>query len=226
MADQQLVVGQSVELVIPAADEPGGQVPVEALVFGAPEREYLLTLPALAVVPPGLIDGARVTIRFATKTGLCEVASHVLRVTAGAKGLNVAVARTARVETIQRRRFFRVPACLNVSFRVQASDIAEHLGLTDDKALTQDLSAGGMRIETTVAVGHGDRLEVRVQTPKGFRRSLPPQLSTEALVVRIEEGVRRFQRLFIIGVEFHFRAENERDKWVQLAFDLQRGVQL
>jgi len=38
--------------------------------------------------------------------------------------------------------------------------------------------------------------------------------------------VRRHRKMHSAGLQFLFATESERDRWVQLTFDLQRGVQL
>lgn len=218
---EQLLVGQAVELDIEGASPPAQ---VMGVVVAMPPREILLSLASGAVAPPSLQPGAHVRVSFATSQGLHQGRTAVLRVAPG-RTVAVVLARFTGVSTAQRRQFFRVPASL-VALLVIGTTRAGTLGKEDPKALTQDFSAGGMRVDTVLPLTVGDHLKVTVEVPRGLRKNLPAQLSCEAKVVRVEHVVRRNRKMQSAGLQFVFATENERDRWVQLTFDLQRGVQL
>jgi hypothetical protein len=218
---EQLLVGQAVELEVLGVTPPAK---VMGVVVAIPPREVLLSLAAGAVAPPDLQPGVTVTLSFATSLGLHRARTTVLRVAPG-HTVAVALARFNEVSTAQRRQFFRVAASL-ATLVVIGSPRATALGKEDTRALTQDLSAGGMRVETSLALAVGDEVRVTVQTPRALRGNLPDQLSCEAKVVRAEQTIRRNRKLCSAGLQFVFATESERDRWVQLTFDLQRGVQL
>jgi hypothetical protein len=218
---EQLLVGQAVELDLLGVTPPAK---VMAVVVAIPPREVLLSLVTGAVAPPDLQPGLTVNLSFSTSLGLHQARTTVLRVAPG-HTVAVALARFNDVSTVQRRQFFRVAASL-VTLVVIGSQRATALGKEDARALTQDLSAGGMRVETSLALSLGDEVRVTVQTPRSLRRNLPDQLSCEAKVVRVEQVIRRNRKHSSAGLQFMFATENERDRWVQLTFDLQRGVQL
>jgi len=218
---EQLLVGQAVELDIDGTTPPAR---VMGVVVAMPPREILLSLASGAVAPPALQPGAQVLVSFATSQGLHQGRTSVLRVAPG-RTVAVALARFSGVSTAQRRQFFRVPASM-VALLVIGTTRAGTLGKEDPRALTQDFSAGGMRVDTVLPLTVGDHLKVTLEVPRGLRKNLPPQLSCEAKVVRVEHVVRRNRKLQSAGLQFVFATENERDRWVQLTFDLQRGVQL
>jgi len=148
----------------------------------------------------------------------------VLRVSPG-RTVTLALARLTDVSTSQRRQFFRVSASL-VSILVVSATRGQLVGKEDARAVTQDISAGGMRVETTLPLALDDELRVTVHTPRGMRRTLPDTLACDARVVRAEQVIRRNRKLWSAGLQFMFATESERDRWVQLTFDLQRGVQI
>jgi hypothetical protein len=193
-------------------------------VVAIPPREVLLSLPSGVIEPPALLPGASVTVSFATSLGLHQGRTTVLRVAPG-RTVAVALGRLADITTSQRRQFFRVPASL-VTLLVVGPSKSSSLGKEDAKALSQDISAGGMRIDTTLALAVGDEVQVTVHTPRGLRRNLPDVLACVARVVRAEQVIRRNRKLWSAGLQFQFATESERDRWVQLTFDLQRGVQI
>jgi c-di-GMP-binding flagellar brake protein YcgR len=217
---EQLLVGQAVELHVDGATPP---MPLTGVVAALPSTEIVVSLPSGAVIPPALQAGVGVTIAFATTMGLHQARSSVLRVSF-ARIISVALARFADIKVSQRRQFFRVPASLVTVMVVRANQV----GLTgkEERTLTQDVSGGGLRLETTLPVTIGDRVQITLQTPRGFRKHLPSEMSCEAKVVRVEQVTRRNRKLLSVGLQFVFATESERDRWVQLSFDLQRGVPL
>jgi hypothetical protein len=216
---EQLLVGQAVDLDIEGATPPARVVGV---VLAMPPREILLSLAGGEVAPPSLQPGAFVTVSFATTQGLHQGRTSVLRVSPG-RMVAVALARFSGVSTAQRRQFFRVPASL-VTTLVLTSPHASTSAKEDTRALTQDLSGGGIRVDTVLPLTVGDLVRVTVEVPRGLRKHLPAEMSCDAKVVRVENVVRRSRKLLCAGLQFQFATENERDRWVQLTFDLQRGV--
>jgi hypothetical protein len=214
-----LLVGQAVDVDI----EGVPPMKVVGVVMAIPPREILLSLESGATPPPSLMPGVEVTVSYATSLGLHQGRTTVLRVTPG-RSVSVALARFAGVSTAQRRQFFRVPASLVVTLVVSSSS-ATITAKEDTRALTHDISGGGLRADTVLALAVGDLVKVTVEVPKGLRKSLPAELSCEAKVMRVESVVRRNRKLFCVGLEFQFAKETERDRWVQLTFDLQRMAQ-
>ena len=212
---EPLLVGQAVELDVDGATPP---CRVMGVVVGTPAHELLLSLGGDGQAPPALKAGAPATLSFATTMGFHQARTSVLRVS-GTKTILLAVERFAEVSTSQRRQFFRVPTSV-VTVLVGESARQE------ERAQTQDLSAGGMRVDTTMPLAIGDRLRVTVETPRELRKHLPAALVCDAQVVRVEQVTRRNRLLCSAGLQFVFASENERDRWVQLTFELQRGVQL
>jgi c-di-GMP-binding flagellar brake protein YcgR len=217
---EQLLVGQAVELHVDGAIPP---TPIQGVVAALPSTEILVSLASGAIVPPALQAGVPCTIAFASTLGLHQARSSVLRVSF-ARTISVALARFADIKVSQRRQFFRVPASLVTVLVVRANQVG--LAGREEKTLTQDVSGGGLRLETALPMAIGDRVQITLQTPRGFRKHLPAEMSCEAKVVRVEQVTRRNRKLWSVGLQFVFATESERDRWVQLSFDLQRGVPL
>lgn len=212
MADP-LRVGQVVTL------EPMG---ASGTVFGTPAGELLVTLDAPAA---GLVVGADVTVRRKGAGGLVEGRARVLRIS-GARNLTVALSRPTAMDVVQRRRFFRVGISLSAALEVLESADPALVGRGDARALTHDVSAGGARIDTTLALRPGDRVRLTVEVPRGLRRGLPERLSADAVVVRSGEQTRRQRKLWSLGIELALASESDRAPWLRLALDLQRGTAL
>jgi hypothetical protein len=188
-----------------------------AVVYSAAGPHILLSLGPLPEIPAALTIEASIKLRYATSLGLHELSTFIVSV-GGKENVTLSLAHTREGQTIQRRNFFRVPACLSVAVNFARN------GYADGRAITQDISAGGMRLETALHAALGDQLQLVVQTPRNFRRNLPPELTCRGRVVRVLEEALRGAQYSSLGVEFAFELERERDRWVQLSFDLQRGV--
>jgi c-di-GMP-binding flagellar brake protein YcgR len=214
-----LVGGQALELVL-----DGDPTPLTAFVFGTTPREILLTLGQGEEAPPALVAGATVTMRFVSGLGLHETRTRVVHVVHD-RTVKLGVAQVNRPSVVQRRRYFRVSAALAARATIADSISAPSIGYHDGRAITRDISAGGLCLETSLRVGLGDELSIVLETPRGLRKNLAPELSCRARVLRIQETSRGRRILFLLGLELMFPLERERDRWVQLTFDLQRGVQ-
>jgi c-di-GMP-binding flagellar brake protein YcgR len=136
--------------------------------------------------------------------------------------VTLALARLARVETIQRRQFFRISASLLAPLS-RAVPLDGSAPAHDPRAVTLDISAGGLRADTTLALAVGDQVGVAIHTPRGLRGTLPPELVCAGTIVRVEDVQRRNRKLLCVGIKFLFEAERDRERWVQLTFKLQRS---
>jgi hypothetical protein len=216
-----LLVGQALELLVDGDPGPA----CAAFVFGTTAREILLTLGHGQKAPAHLVAGAWVTLRFSTTMGLHEARTRVLTV-AHDRTVKLGIAQVDRPTIVQRRLYFRVAAALAAQVTVAESASADRVGAKDPKAVTRDISAGGVCLETSLSVSLWDVLAISLETPRAFRKSLPAELACTGRVLRIQETTRSGRTLYLVGVEMVIVAERDRDRWVQLTFDLQRGVQL
>ena len=218
---QNLLVGQAVKLEIAGAHPP--QVVMGVLVR-LPPPEVVMSLGQGVTAPRGLVPGAAVAVTFTTDQVFAKASTKVTRVL-GERVASVALEPFAQVDTSMRRRFFRVPASLLTLLVVSSARGAE-VGKKDARALTQDVSAGGMRVETVLALAVGDRVQVTVETPRGLRKTFPATMVCEAEVVHATLVVRKGGQLYSAGLQFVLAADSEQERWLRLTFDLQRGAQL
>jgi hypothetical protein len=216
---KQLKVGQAVELEV---DGTRPRLKLPALVQSSELGECVLSLPMTDCPPEPLVPDAPVTLRFGTSMGHHEVRSSVVEVIPG-KRVDVVLGAFHSERTAQRRSHFRTSANLAVELSVLASKTAK-LGEQDRRAISLDISGGGMRVETALTVALEDRLGVVVRVPQKLHTALPPVLICEARVVRIEPIIRRGLDLFRVALQFSIRREPERDPFVRLTMDLERGL--
>jgi len=218
---QNLLVGQAVKLEIAGATPPQA---VMGVLVRVPPPEVVVSLGQGVPAPRGLVPGANVVVSFTTDEVFAKATTKVTRVLPD-RLASVALEPFAKVDTSTRRRFFRVPASL-LTLLVVSSARGSEVGKKDARALTQDVSAGGMRVETVLALAIGDRVQVSVETPRGLRKTFPATMVCEAEVVHATLVMRKVGQLYSAGLQFVLGADSEQERWLRLTFDLQRGGQL
>ncbi len=213
------LVGQATHLLLNHAQK--GEV--RGFVLDMSPREVILSFPSLSAPPPGFLPGRNVTVRFWSDLGVHNATSAILRYGQGPQ-VRIVIERFQKFDTVQQRRYFRVIAALSVSFQVVASSLAEAQGKAGIKAVTRDISAGGLSMSAPLRLAKGDRLRLAVSPPRSLAKTLPATLNADAEVVRVQETKHTTKTVISVGVDYRFPAEIERDRWVQLTFHLQRGV--
>jgi len=166
----------------------------------------------------------------------------------------VVVSRPMALHTRQNREYFRVPVTLVTTCAVVHSERPMRIGFSDTDARTRDLSAGGVRLATTLKLDVGDRILVTFAHPFGApagagrsapppsrrggpapsrrdRASMPPSSAREHLVFALASEVVRVLSLaaspvarFSVGARFRDVTDRDQDRLVKLLFELQRRL--
>ena len=207
----------------PSAPEPPPAPPrIRAVVTAAAAGEYVLNLGAGNERPYGLVPGRRVLVRYITTLGLHHGQSVIVQVDQGGgeAGIQLMMSELSDVQTVQRRKHYRVGAVLPVDLAVLESTVKELADAEDHKASTLNFSAGGFLIETRLQPALGDHLRLTLRVPQDLRHGLPALLLCQAYVVRVE--VVSFDQ-FRVALQSSFPRELGRDLWVQLTLNLQFG---
>lgn len=204
----------------PAA--PGTRV--RALVKVAVPGEYIVTVLGMEERPPWLHHGARLTAHFITSLGVHQGQCDLVAINGAGtidNPLELTLSELTGVKTLQRRKHFRVAAALPVDLevlRTKNKELAEEAA--DRNAVTQDFSAGGLRVETRFDLELDDQLRMTLPIPSELRQGLPEYLICVAYVVRVEVlALGQFK----VAMQSSFPREIGRDRWVQLTLNLQRG---
>jgi hypothetical protein len=212
----------SLPVVAPTEPEPPPEPPrIRAVVTEAKAGEYVLGL-VDDERPRGLNPGTRVVVRFITTLGLHHGNSVVVQVDPGGtdKPISLILTEVSDLQTIQRRKYFRVSAVLPVDLAVLESTVKDLADAEDHGATTLNLSGGGFLIETRLHLALGDHVRLTLRVPKELRQDLPELMLCQAYVVRVE--VVSFDR-FRVALQSSFPRETGRDLWVQLTLNLQFG---
>jgi c-di-GMP-binding flagellar brake protein YcgR len=192
---------------------------VRAFVVASDERETKLTLRPMEGESFMVAPGAKLKVRFLNDFGIHGGHCHVVRV-AHNESVELTVGPLLNVTTLQRRDYFRVSVALSAQITVVRSTVANFEGNVDREVTTVDVSAGGAKVTTAFALEPDDRVRFTVFVPSDLQLKLPHLLTCDARVLRREDiGDNRYR----LAMQSSFPRETERDKWVQLTLNLQRG---
>lgn len=166
-----LTVDQSACLRIDATEE---KVLLAVTVDAISADSLILRLPEDQPPPPWVQAGSSLELVVIDRNGLHRGSVSVLRL------LDVpcraAVVTTPRsIKTTQNRQAIRISTKLSATYIVVSASKADNVGKQDTQAFTYDLSAGGVRLLSRVAVEVGDRIRIQLNT----------QLEDSAVQIRI-----------------------------------------
>jgi PilZ domain len=208
--ESQLVAGQWVEVSMEDLQHP---VLLSGFVLSLRPSEVLLTFPELLSPPKGLESEAQATVRYSNQSGQFTAVGNILRVAAGPP-VTVTFKRLAPLGADPRRIPIRTAARLPVSVRVVTSSVASSLGQEDMPGWTENLSASGMLLGTSLLLAIGDVLRLAVS--HGAECTV-----MHGRVIRVHESEDRAQSQFGVGVELVHGSEVERQRWLVFLARLQ-----
>jgi hypothetical protein len=215
----QLVTGQWVEIL---AVDPALHQRLSGFVLSLRPTEMLVTFPDLLDIPLWLEFGGEVTIRHGSRFGQHTGQVRILRVAVGPPP-SVVLERMTQIETEQRRRCHRVPACLPIGIRVTESTRTELIGQEESRARTRNISASGILVETSLPVTVGDVVALTIEGLGLAAATLQPRYVIRGRVVRVEALDSSSRRSKCAGVELVPESEASRTQWAQFAIELQRN---
>jgi c-di-GMP-binding flagellar brake protein YcgR len=213
----QLQANQSVWVWVLANGEGG---PVGAGIVTAVGSERIgIRFPDMRALLPGCAPGSTVVLRVFDELGTYVAETTVLRVQS-APHVMILIRPPQSFTTVQRRKFFRVPAKLPVDFTITASTEPEAVGLRDPAGKTQNISAGGLWLLSALALHMDDELELRVSIPK--LRAAALELELTGRVVRVGPGNPKLHITCSAGIQFVHKDQQREDALVRVMFELQR----
>lgn len=174
--------------------------------------ELLLTFPELPAPPKGLESEGQATLRYSNHGGQFSAVAQIQRVSSGPP-VTVTFKRVAGLGMDARRAPVRVAARLPVVVRAVSSSVATSVGQIDGDGWTDDLSASGLLLSTSLLLAVGDVLHLRV--------SFDDSIEVYGRVVRVHESDSGEHGRFGVGVELHPKSEAERQSWLGFAGRLQ-----
>lgn len=211
----RLQVSQAVSVEAP--DDAGGPTLANGVVSASTTESTSIRFPDLKQPLAGFVAGKTVKVRVANQNGVHTATTRVLQVMTTPYIFITVVAPTG-FATQQQREFFRVTAKLPVTCTIVESSEPDAIGRQDGAAKSADISAGGMRLTTTLPLRLGDR--VQLQLKSGLPRVTTPQLFAQ--VLRVGPGETKARGTIAAGLKFVYANQREQDAVMLLMFELQR----
>lgn len=197
-----------------------GSKRVSCVVTALTADRVILRVLDVALPPPGAEIGATIALNLVNEQGVHSASAQIVQV---ASKPHVALALRGPIKLVskQNRRFVRVPVKLPVRCAVRAPANTELLGATDADAKTLDLSAGGMRLATTLPLSLGDELDLTLHLPSGVR-SPARELQRAGRVLRVLPADTNPKVTIIAGIELMHANQRDQDALVMIVFELER----
>ncbi len=179
-------------------------------------------LPSLTALPAGMSTGAMVTLRYIDRAGVHTATTELCAIRIDAS-CSVVLPAVLQFVVDQRRKFMRVPARVSVSVVIVDSTLPSTIGERDEEAMTEDLSAGGMRFKTSLTLNLGDVLDTRLSVSTARQRR-PLVFRLQASVVRLCQEPSSNTKQRVVACQFFFVRETDRSELVRMVQHLERTV--
>jgi hypothetical protein len=213
-----LQIGQALCLSIQDCGDPRVKAGVVAAVL--PDT-VVIRLPLCgAVLPASIAVGAKVTLRVAMELG-AHMTDTSIKGVLTSPYVAVVLATPGEFKTVQQRKYFRLCATMPLSCMVSASSNKATVGKSDTAAMSQDLSSGGIRFVTVLAVEIGDKVDVALKVQSNPKQP-PNVVKLLGTVKRVVLAERNGKTAYSVGLEFAFANRREEDAMVTLMMEFQR----
>jgi len=213
-----MTAGDRVELTIEGAARSRT---VPAMVARMTPSRIVFSFPELGAPPAGLAPGSRIAIRLRGPSG--PVLRHTVAIAVSASSPPTVEVGQFLAERAQRREFFRVDVALPVTCTPVGTNGAAR-GASAASGITENLSAGGLRLVTAERFAVRDLVRVRLELPSSLPGMRVGALEAEARVRRIGAVPGGPQPRYCLALQLVFDRESQQDQWVELAFALDRWV--
>jgi c-di-GMP-binding flagellar brake protein YcgR len=211
----RLQVSQAVS--VEAGVDADGAAVVSGVVSASTAESLSIRFPDLKRPLAGFVTGKTVRVRVSNQHGVHTATTRVLQVMT-APYIFISVVAPTGFTTQQQREFFRVAVKLPVSCTIVESADHDAIGRQDSAAKSADISAGGMRLSTTLPLQLGDRVELQLKS--GLPRVTTPRLYAQ--VLRVGAGETRARGVISVGLKFVYANQREQDSVMLLMYELQR----
>jgi PilZ domain len=213
MVHVSLRVGQDIRLSVQDALTHGE---LQGSILQLGKRQLMLAFPQYRDLP-GVMAGANAVLSVWDGFGLHQGRSRMLVVTTKPYP-GAIIERPRTFITQQKRGYFRINTSLAITFAPLVG-AAEAPAL---RAVTEDISAGGLRFRTVEPLVMGANLRLGVDFPLGDQATSHELVAIDGRVVRVTEVKVDDEAQYTVSCQFERVREVERDRLVKLLLDLQR----
>jgi c-di-GMP-binding flagellar brake protein YcgR len=183
------------------------------------ESAVSIRFPDLKALPAGATVGSSALLKIANNCGVQSASCQVLEAE-HTPVVYVKLAAPQHLTITQNRKFFRLPLFIKAKPTVKVSKNQALLNQSDPNAMTEDISAGGTRLNSTLALVVGDTAVITLRLP--LRRGEDGDFTSPCIVRRVVLNTDKANRPFQIGVEFNSANRRDEDALMAAMFELQR----
>ncbi len=166
---------------------------------------------------PGVMVGANTVLSVWDGFGLHKGKSRLLVVTTKPYP-GAIIERPRTYVTQQKRDYFR----LATSLAITVAPVTAPAEASPFRAVTEDISAGGLRFRTLEPLIVGSDLRLGVDFPSGEQPISHELVSLHGRVLRVSSIKIDEESQFVVSCKFERVRDAERDRLVKLLLDLQR----
>jgi len=215
-ASDALQLNQNVYVHLGGTDDA---VSYPGIVARITESAVSIRFPDLQALPAGATVGSTALLKIPNNCGVQSAACEVLE--AGQTPIvYIKVAAPQHLTISQNRKFFRLPLFIKAKLTVKVSKNQALSGKSDPNAMTEDISAGGLRLNSTLVLEVGDTAVIALRLP--LRRGEDGDFTSPCVVRRVVANPDKANKPFQIGVEFNSANRRDEDALMAAMFELQR----
>ncbi|MEA2696159.1 MAG: PilZ domain [Myxococcales bacterium] len=223
-APVRLRVGQDIRLSVQDALTYGE---IQGSILQLGKKQLMLAFPSYRDLP-GVLAGASAVLSFWDDFGLHQGKTHLVAVTTKPYP-GAIIERPRNFVTRQKRGYFRLATSLAITFAPLAPAAVPALALASPtraletlRAVTEDISAGGVRFRTSQGLTVGAVLRLGIDFPRGEQTLKNDLVALDGRVVRVTSVVVEDETQLTVSCQFQNVRETDRDRLVKLLLDLQR----
>ncbi len=188
-----------------------GDIELQGIVRESSDEETHITLPDVPTLPGFFKENFPVSLKLIDQFGVHQGETKILR-TVTKPSLGIVVTPPGQYQTKQDRKFYRIPQAIPLQISVLADSTKNNV-----RAVSEDISAGGIQFETELPLEIIDQVQVRFEMT--LRGQKPEDVRLKSKIVRVKE-LSPERRL--VAIEFLDVNERQREQMVRWVFDLQR----
>lgn len=184
------------------------------------ERNISIRFPDLKALPKGTTVGSPALLKVPNNCGaLCATCAVLEAKNTPSVYIKLVAPQSFTID--QNRKFFRQALFIKARLEVTAAKNQSLLGQVEDNAMTENISAGGVRLNSTLALEVDDTAIVTLRLP--LRSGEEGDISSPGIVRRLVANSNKASKPFQVCFEFNVASRREEDTLMAAMFELQRS---
>ena len=217
LASGDIQLNQCVYVHIRGAD---GTVSYPGIVARITKRNISIRFPDLKALPKGTTAGSTALLKIPNNCGaLCANCAVLEANSTPIVYIKLVAPRNFTID--QNRKFFRQQLFIKAKLEVTEAKSQSLLGAIDESAMTEDISAGGVRVNSTLALEVGDIAVITMRLP--LRSGEEGDIISPGIVRRVAVNSNKASKPFQVCFEFNVANRREEDSLMAAMFELQRS---